>query len=174
MQKAAETGYASLFCITGFVYGAHQLGRLGTLLLPAASKAAALSTQLAELHGTLLPCAAAPFGLFSLAAYSTNEVKEPAFLLFAFWGLSVGLAPLFPSRIGCWVDQVGKGVTASWLAYAAVAERGARPDQENHGRIQAAFFSIAHLTAMDLFTSLPGSQWIEPIAALSGIAVSLF
>lgn len=172
MQKAAETGYNSLFCITGFVYGAHQLGRLGTLLLPAASKAALLSAQLTEVHGALLPCAAAPFGLFSLAVYSSQ--KDRIFFLFALWGLSTGLAPLLPSPIGSWVDQVGKGVMASSLAYVTATGRGTHPGEENHARIQATLFSIAHLASMDLLPPLPGRQWIEPIAALSGIGLSLF
>lgn len=164
MTKAAET----LFWITGFVYGAHQVGRLGTLVLPAASKAAALSAQLAEVNGALLPCAAVPFGLFNLAAYSTQEVKEPVRLLFAIWGLSTGLAPLLPSQIGTWIDRVGKGVIASWLAYGALS------GESRSRALAAASFSIAHFAAIDLFTALPGRQWIEPIAALSGIGTTLF
>lgn len=167
-----EMGLTTFYLLTGATYGAYQLGRLGELALPANSTLALYSTKMANLSRILFPCLAAPLGLFSCAAHFKGFKEAPKKIdglpALAVWGLSTGLAPLLPLPFSSWLNRIASGSMALnclwWTASLGKIDR----------RIQASalFFSAAHLAATGLLSTVPGSQWIEPLSALTALGLT--
>lgn len=170
MTKATPIVYRVAFVGTGLVYGIGHLGRLGQLALPSGSAIASYSVKAVEGADWLFPITSTVLGGAAFAMHFNEKLLCPkkcqGYLIAGIFGLSIGLASLLPSDMGRWVRSIShifRAIAGPTNAYLYHRDKFISPGE--------LLISIAELTTAGLFSSLPGSQWIEPIAGLGGFAL---